>query len=144
MRPPEYYLPVIGTSKRLLKCGSYGAQSTRGSALAKNKRTAEAFDGRNWVPCPICSGRYVDYNRKKLKVGANKVSICPWCFTRGGKYLILFIQFVEQFGKRPCESGYVLPYSQEALECKCPPCTANKILNYRTRLVGTQVAPVKG
>lgn len=49
--------------------------------------------------------------------------------------MILFIQFVEQFASRACESDGI-----DA--CGCPPCTARRILEYRDKVVGHQIAPI--
>lgn len=105
---------------------------------------SDPFLGKEWATCPICTGRFVTNGSTTgraytLTVGAGKVPICAWCHTRGGKFMILFIQFVEQFGKKCCERGLVIT----GVSCKCPPCTARRILQYRNKLVGHQVSPVK-
>lgn len=124
-------------------------RSTKGKVTAaslaeerKSKLTSRQFTvgELDWKMCPICTGRYAS-DKWTLKVGANKINICAWCFGRGGKFLILFIQFVEAFASRPCEADDM---DRKVEPCKCAPCVARRIMAYREQIVGTQISPIKG
>jgi hypothetical protein len=122
--------------------GKITAASLAAERQKKSKLTSEQFTvgSKDWQLCPICTG-YFASSKWNLKVGAKKVPICAWCFSRGGKFLILFIQFVEAYAVRSCEADDMDRVSNP---CKCGPCVAGRLLAYREQVVGTQVSPIKG
>lgn len=94
-----------------------------------------SFNEKEWTPCPVCAGLFVDRGAYK----ASGYSICAWCCSRGGRILVLFIKFVSQFADRACEHDVHGP----ADKCKCPPCTARVIMEYRwKRTLGQQAPPL--
>lgn len=107
----------------------------------KSKLTSQQFTvgDANWQLCPICTGYFVP-GQFRLTVGTQKIEICAWCFGRGGKFLLLFIQFVEQYSNRSCE---IDDMDRMVEKCKCGPCVARLLLDYRDKVVGVQVAPIK-
>jgi len=66
--------------------------------------------------------------------------MCAWCFSRGGRVLILFIKYMEQMASKECRD----PTTIEALKgvCKCPSCTARKLWAYREERFSGQKAPI--
>lgn len=109
--------------------------------MAKKNESQQFLAGtKDWTMCPICTGYFEAPGKWRLKVGAAKVPICAWCFGRGGKFMILFIQFVEAYANRACEADDMDRVSEP---CKCGSCVARRLIAYREQVVGTQVAPIK-
>lgn len=96
------------------------------------------FNAADYQRCPVCQG--LCKLPWKFPPKNFPHAMCPWCFSRGGKFLILFIQIVEALARRTCENDIHGP----AMKCKCPPCTSRAVVAYRTRLTGVdQLAPIK-
>lgn len=87
-----------------------------------------ASDGKKWVKCGLCKGRFVvnNYDDGKIRISQHKVGgviVCPWCNTRYGKGVVQLLKIAQKVAdySKLCRNG-------DDENCKCDAHVAKRIL----------------
>jgi hypothetical protein len=97
-----------------------------------------------WTTCEVCCSQV----RARFAQEFMGVTYCPWCTNRNAKKRIVELLFVRSVAKQPCERPHVMikvwveaspGFEVEedwqvdacALDCKCIPCMARRIIKWR-------------
>jgi hypothetical protein len=93
-------------------------------------KAAEAYDeDKRWVPCIMCTSKFVEHKHFGPRLIAVPDNVCLWCFCRGDRKGVrrqLYRRFMKM--KRALDAiANVQCQKDSAEECKCPTCFAGRV-----------------